>query len=62
MLSTSPHPTKGTDPQNPLPPPPKVLEKTYYMLDGRDAVLERSEGTKIDWKPGKNVRGGVTGL
>ena len=26
------------------------------MLDARDAVLERSEGTDIDWKAGKNVR------
>lgn len=25
------------------------------MLDARDAVLERSEGTDIDWKAGKNV-------
>jgi hypothetical protein len=25
------------------------------MLEGRDAVLERAEGTEIDWKPGKNV-------
>lgn len=32
-----------------------VLEKTYYMLEGRDAVLERSQGTEIDWKAGKNV-------
>jgi hypothetical protein len=25
------------------------------MLDDDEPVLERSEGTEIDWKPGKNI-------
>lgn len=32
-----------------------VLTKTYYMLDDDEPVLERSEGTQIDWKTGKNI-------
>lgn len=32
-----------------------VLTKTYYMLDDDEPVLDRSEGTQIDWKPGKNI-------
>lgn len=32
-----------------------VLTKTYYMLDDDEPVLERSEGTEIDWKQGKNI-------
>ena len=34
----------------------KVLTKTYIMADtGDDPVLEKAEGTPIDWAPGKNV-------
>jgi nucleosome assembly protein 1-like 1 len=29
-----------------------VLEKTYYMLPEDDGVLERAEGTKIEWNAG----------
>jgi hypothetical protein len=29
-----------------------VLEKTYLMLPEDDGVLEKAEGTKIDWKAG----------
>lgn len=32
-----------------------VLEKTYFMLADDDGVLEKAEGTKIDWKAGKDV-------
>ncbi|WIA18288.1 hypothetical protein OEZ85_009754 [Tetradesmus obliquus] len=32
-----------------------VLTKSYHMLDDDEPVLERSEGTEIDWKPGKNI-------
>lgn len=32
-----------------------VLEKTYFMLADDDGVLEKSEGTKIAWHPGKDV-------
>jgi hypothetical protein len=30
----------------------QVLEKTYFMMAEDDGVLEKSEGTKIEWKPG----------
>ena len=30
------------------------LTKTYYMLDEEDPVLERPEGTQVNWKDGKN--------
>jgi hypothetical protein len=33
----------------------QVLTKAYHMLDDDEPVLERSEGTEIDWKPGKNI-------
>ncbi|GIL51856.1 hypothetical protein Vafri_7768 [Volvox africanus] len=33
----------------------EVLEKTYYMLPEDDGVLERAEGTKIEWNAGKDV-------
>lgn len=29
-----------------------VLEKTYFMLPEDDGVLEKAEGTKIEWKAG----------
>eukprot|EP00882_Tetradesmus_deserticola_P000413 GHRQ01000454.1.p1 GENE.GHRQ01000454.1~~GHRQ01000454.1.p1 ORF type:complete len:340 (+),score=180.22 GHRQ01000454.1:220-1239(+) len=32
-----------------------VLTKSYHMLDDDEPVLERSEGTEIDWKAGKNI-------
>eukprot|EP00775_Hariotina_reticulata_P013193 gene13193-13324_t len=32
-----------------------VLTKSYFMLDDDEPVLERSHGTAIDWKPGKNL-------
>eukprot|EP00824_Muranothrix_gubernata_P026411 TRINITY_DN925_c0_g1_i2.p1 TRINITY_DN925_c0_g1~~TRINITY_DN925_c0_g1_i2.p1 ORF type:complete len:454 (-),score=143.83 TRINITY_DN925_c0_g1_i2:47-1387(-) len=32
-----------------------VIKKTYHMSSEDDDVLERAEGTKIDWKPGKNL-------
>jgi len=32
-----------------------VLTKTYHMMDDDDPILEKSEGTDILWKPGKNV-------
>ncbi|PNH05128.1 hypothetical protein TSOC_008645 [Tetrabaena socialis] len=35
--------------------PNEVLEKTYHMLPEDDGVLERAEGTKIEWSPGKDV-------
>ena len=33
----------------------QVLTKSYHMLDDDEPVLERSEGTEIDWKAGKNI-------
>ncbi|GFR42866.1 hypothetical protein Agub_g3857, partial [Astrephomene gubernaculifera] len=33
----------------------EVLEKTYHMLADDDGVLERAEGTKIEWQQGKDV-------
>lgn len=33
----------------------KVLEKTYIMLPEEDGVLEKAEGTKIEWNSGKDV-------
>jgi len=32
-----------------------VLSKSYFMVDDTDPILERAEGTEIQWKPGKNV-------
>ena len=32
-----------------------VLVKTYRMVDEEEGILERSEGSTIRWKPGKNV-------
>lgn len=32
-----------------------VLTKTYFMLPEDDGVLEKAEGTKIEWKAGKDV-------
>lgn len=32
-----------------------VLTKTYYMLPEDDGVLEKAEGTKIEWQAGKDV-------
>ncbi|KAL6749821.1 nucleosome assembly protein [Haematococcus lacustris] len=32
-----------------------VLEKAYHMLPEDDGVLEKAEGTKIEWKAGKDV-------
>uniref|UniRef100_A0A7S3VJL0 Nucleosome assembly protein n=1 Tax=Dunaliella tertiolecta TaxID=3047 RepID=A0A7S3VJL0_DUNTE len=32
-----------------------VLEKTYLMMTDDEGVLEKAEGTKIDWKAGKDV-------
>ena len=32
-----------------------VLEKTYRMMDEEEGILEKSEGSDILWKPGKNV-------
>ncbi len=34
-------------------PPVQVLEKTYHMLPEDDGVLERAEGTKIEWNAGE---------
>lgn len=31
----------------------QVLEKTYHMLPEDDGVLERAEGTKIEWNAGE---------
>ena len=28
--------------------------KTYQMADEEEEVLEKSSGTKIEWRPGKN--------
>lgn len=39
-----------------------VLTKSYYMLDDEEPVLERSEGTQIDWKQGKNITVKVSAL
>lgn len=30
----------------------QALEKTYFMLPEDDAVLEKAEGTKIEWNAG----------
>jgi nucleosome assembly protein 1-like 1 len=32
-----------------------VLQKTYSLIDDDEPILERAEGTVIDWKPGKNL-------
>jgi hypothetical protein len=33
-----------------------VLEKTYYLMEEDfEPVLEKAEGTAINWKAGKNV-------
>jgi nucleosome assembly protein 1-like 1 len=32
-----------------------VLEKSYFMLPDNDGVLEKAEGTKIEWSAGKDV-------
>ena len=32
-----------------------VLSKSYHMVDEEDPILEFSEGTEIDWLPGKNL-------
>mmetsp|Transcript_53497 Transcript_53497/g.88869 ORF Transcript_53497/g.88869 Transcript_53497/m.88869 type:complete len:376 (+) Transcript_53497:90-1217(+) len=32
-----------------------ILSKSYYMLEEEELILDHAEGTKIDWKPGKNV-------
>eukprot|EP00241_Pyramimonas_parkeae_P005056 CAMPEP_0114253202 /NCGR_PEP_ID=MMETSP0058-20121206/16259_1 /TAXON_ID=36894 /ORGANISM="Pyramimonas parkeae, CCMP726" /LENGTH=381 /DNA_ID=CAMNT_0001367217 /DNA_START=72 /DNA_END=1217 /DNA_ORIENTATION=+ len=32
-----------------------ILTKSYYMVDENDPILERAEGTEINWKAGKNV-------
>ena len=29
-----------------------MLEKTYLMMTDDEGVLEKAEGTKIDWKAG----------
>ena len=34
--------------------------KTYHMVDANEPVLERAVGTKITWKPGKNITVKVT--
>ncbi|KAK9803911.1 hypothetical protein WJX72_004179 [[Myrmecia] bisecta] len=31
-----------------------TLTKTYYMVDEEEPILERAEGTEINWNPGKN--------
>jgi nucleosome assembly protein 1-like 1 len=33
----------------------QVLEKTYHMLPEDDGVLEKAEGTKIEWKAGGSI-------
>jgi len=33
----------------------QTLVKTYIMLAEEEGVLEKAEGTKIDWKTGKDV-------
>jgi len=32
-----------------------TLTKVYHMVDDEDPILEFSEGTDIDWLPGKNL-------
>jgi nucleosome assembly protein 1-like 1 len=32
-----------------------TLTKVYHMVDDEDPILEFSEGTEIDWLPGKNL-------
>lgn len=32
-----------------------ILTKSYYMVDETDPILERAEGSDIEWKAGKNV-------
>ncbi len=36
--------------------PPQTLSKTYLMLPDDDGVLEKAEGTAINWKPGACLR------
>ena len=33
----------------------EVMQKTYSLIDDDEPILERAEGTAIDWKPGKNL-------
>ena len=33
---------------------PMLQTKTYHMSEDEDNVLERAEGTKIEWASGKN--------
>ena len=33
----------------------QTLEKRYALIDDDEPILERAEGTVIDWKPGKNL-------
>eukprot|EP00983_Pelagomonas_calceolata_P002889 94957-Pelagomonas_calceolata.AAC.6 len=33
----------------------QVLEKTYLMMTDDEGVLEKAEGTKIDWKAGPSL-------
>ena len=33
----------------------QTLVKTYFMLAEEEGVLEKAEGTKIEWKSGKDV-------
>jgi hypothetical protein len=31
------------------------LSKSYYMVEDEEPILERAEGTEIEWLPGKNL-------
>lgn len=36
-------------------PLPVQLSKSYYMVEDEEPILERAEGTEIEWLPGKNL-------
>ena len=43
-------------------PPAQVLEKTYYLMEeDYEPVLEKAEGSEIQWAAGKNVTVKVRG-
>ncbi len=50
-------------PHTPFPSLPfQVLDKTYILSPVDERVLEKAEGTKIDWKAGAEKGGAEVGL
>ena len=47
--------TVAASPQSQLTGGSFSQTKTYYMVDDEDPILERAEGTEIQWKSGKNL-------